>query len=444
MTVFYQFLELFATFIEGAIALFVSINLAGKKFSNKKTAVYILIISAVYTGIITFFNSLQAFSFATIFVALLFTFAAMVVATESKLIYKLCSIMMTWFFMNIIEYIFTYSFIMILGESIDISKGIALILSPSNTRAMYILLNKSLQIAVFLAFKKVCSKLKLLNEKNVTLLFVVVTVAYIILNILTNLIVSGSVVLLQFAIILSLFFIGITIISVIVSIAVSVKYENAKREQELLTMANTMMERNYTEIKHIQNTIRKQVHDFKNHLRTIDGLLPDSSEVKTYISDLLDVSYRQAQNCNCGNGVIDSIVNCKMNEAALRGVKFTHHIQLDHALDVSPVDICAILANQIDNAIEACENISDGNKYIKAEIYQKESFTIFKITNSVEKNPFNSDGNLETTKADKSLHGLGLKSIEETANKYNGYFKNDYINGSFISLAMISVNSNLH
>ncbi len=435
--VFYQFLELFATFVEGTIALSVSINLAGKKFSNKKTAVYILIISAIYTGVITFFNSLQAFSFVTIFVALLFTFTAMAFATESKVIYKLCSIMMTWFFMNIIEYIFTYSFIMILGESINISKGIALILSPGTTRAMYILLNKSLQIAVFLAFKKICSKLRLLNEKNVTLLLVVVTVAYIIMNVLTNLIVSSSVVLLQFAIILSLFFIGITIISVIVSIAVSVKYENAKREQELLTMANTMMEKNYTEIKHIQNTIRKQVHDFKNHLRTIDGLLPRDSEAKCYLNDLLEASYQQAQNCNCGNEIIDSIINCKMNEAALQGVKFTYRIQLDNTLDVSPVDICAILANQIDNALEACIKNRDENKYIKAEIYQKEGFTFFKTTNTVKENPFNSKGKHETTKADKSLHGLGLKSIEETAIKLNGYLKNEYIDGCFVSSVMI-------
>ncbi len=440
MEIFYQFLELFATFVEGAIALFVSINLAGKKFSNRKTAVYILIISALYTAIITFFNSLQAFSFATIFIALLFTFAAMVFATESKLIYKFCSIVMTWFFMNIIEYIFTYSFIMILGESIDISKGIALILSPGITRAMYILLNKSIQITVFLAFKKVCSKLKLLNEKSVTLLFLVVTVAHIILNILTNLIVSGSVVLLQFAIILSLFFIGITIISVIVLISVSFKYQNAKREQELLTMANTMMEKNYTEIKHIQNSIRKQVHDFKNHLRTIDGLITEDCEAKSYLNELLEVSYRQAQNCNCGNEIIDSIVNCKMNEAAIQGTNFKYNIQLREKLNISPVDICAILANQIDNALEACAEINgDENKFINVEIFQKDSFIFFKVTNSVKENPFNSAGKLETSKEDKILHGIGLKSISETANKHNGYLKNEYIDGCFVCLAMISV-----
>ncbi len=442
MATFYQFLELFATFVEGVIFLLVSINLAGKKYDSKTNSIYVFLVSVLYTAVITLMNNWQTFSFATIAVAILFTFVAMSFVTSGKTLYKLCSVMITIFFINLVDYIISYSLILIFGRSLNIADGVAMILSPGTSRTVFILVNKFLQIAVFFAFKKIYPKFKLLNTRSVTILLITVTLAFVVLSVLTSLILTSSVALLQIAIILSLFFIGITIISVITLTAVSFKYQNEKREKELLNLTNSMMEKNYTEIKHIQNTIRKQVHDFKNHLRTIDGLLPENCEAKTYISDLLDVSYRQAQNCNCGNEIIDSIINCKMNEAILHDIDFVHKIQFDKELKISPVDICAILANQIDNALEACINIPEiENRKITVEIWQKESFTFFKIMNTVKNNPFKSDGTLETSKDDKELHGYGIKNIQETANKHNGYLKNDYINGSFISLVMISSNA---
>ncbi len=441
MAVFYQFLELFATFVEGIILLFVSINLVGKRYNSKINAIYIFFVTVLYTAVITLMNNWQTFSFATVAVAFLFTCVAICLVTNGKIVYKLCAVMITFFFTSLVDYIISYSLMLIFGRSLNISDGVAMILSPGTARTIYILINKFLQIAVFFSFKKIYHKFKLLNSRSVALVLITVTTAYIVLSVLTSLILTSSVVLLQIAIILSLFFIGITIISVIILTAVSFKYQNEKREKELLNLTNSMMEKNYTEIKHIQNTIRKQVHDFKNHLRTIDGLLPDGSEAKAYISDLLDVSYRQVQNCNCGNEIIDSIINCKMNEAVIHDIDFVHKIQFDKELKISPVDICAILANQIDNALEACLKIpKKENRKIKVEIWQKESFTFFKIINTVKNNPFKSDGTLETSKDDNELHGYGIKNIQETANKHNGYLKNDYIDGCFVSLVMISSN----
>ena len=75
---------------------------------------------------------------------------------------------------------------MIIGKSIDISEGISLILVPGTIRMIYILINKLLQIAIFVSFHKLYSKLKLLNKKNIFLLFAVTTLSYIVMSILTN------------------------------------------------------------------------------------------------------------------------------------------------------------------------------------------------------------------------------------------------------------------
>lgn len=396
--------------------------------------------SIIYTILITLLNKWQVFSFFTIAVAIAFTFAAIFFTTRGSLLYKLCAVMITWFFIHATDYIISYCLIMIIGKSIDISEGISLILVPGTIRMIYILINKLLQIAIFVSFHKLYSKLKLLNKKNIFLLFAVTTLSYIVMSILTNLVLTDSLISLQTAVIFSLFFIILTIVISIISVVISSKYQNEKREKELIALANTLMEKNYTEIKHAQDIIRKQVHDFKNHILTIDGMLSENSNAKKYTKELLETSYQQAQNCHSGNEIIDSIINCKMNEATNQNIEFNHKILLNTKLNISFVDICAILANQIDNALEACAKISiDKERSVKVQIWQKESFVFFKVINTVDKNPFDSLNNLKSTKDNSdTMHGLGIKNIRETAAKYDGFLKNNYIDGYFISLVMVS------
>ena len=440
MELIYQFLELFATFVEGAVAVSVSTSLAGRKLSVKKNTLYVLLVSIIYTIFITLMNNWQVFSFVTIASAILFTFAAIFFTTKGKLLYKVCSTMITWFFINAADYIISYSLIMIIGKSLDISEGISLILVPGTTRMIYILINKFLQIAFFSAFHKMYSKLQLLNKKSILMLFLVTTLSYIVMSVLTNFILTDSLITLQIAVIFSLLFIVITIVISIISVAISSKYQNKKRENELIALTNTMMEKNYIEMKHTQDIIRKQVHDFKNHILTIDGMLSDNSNAKEYTKELLAASYQQAQNCHSGNEIIDSIINCKMNEAVNKNIQFNHKILLNTKLNISFIDICAILANQIDNALEACSKMAEDTKRsVKVEIWQKESFVFFKVINTVDKNPFDSLNNLKTTKDNSDyMHGFGIRNIKETAAKYDGSLKNDYIDNHFISLVMVS------
>ncbi len=81
------------------------------------------------------------------------------------------------------------------------------------------------------------------------------------------------------------------------------------------------------------------------------------------------------------------------------------------------------------------------NRFVKVEIWQKEAFIFFKVTNTTARNPFNDKHELISTKdARDGLHGLGIKNILKTVSKYGGTLKNDYINGQFISIAMVPNN----
>ena len=440
MSIVYQITEILATFIEGAIALFVSGALCGKKDEKKKYYLFYSLATVVYTVIITLMNQWQVFSFVTIAIAMVYTFIVVSFLSNGAFINKLTSVIITIFFIHATEYLISYSLIMIIGKSLNISNGIPLILETGSTRMVFLTLDKVLQILIFLCFRKTYSKLQLLNKGSLYLILVITSLSYIVMSILTQMIITDSLITLQIAVTLSLFFIILSIIITIVSVSLNAKFQNEKRETQVIMLANELMEKNYTEIKHTQDIIRKQVHDFKNHILTIDGMLSEDSNAKKYTQELLSASYQQAQNCHSGNEIIDSIINCKMNEAVNNGIEFIHKISLNTKLTISFVDICAILANQIDNALEACMKIpKDAGRNIKVEIWQKESFVFFKVINTALKNPFIDSKELITTKESKdSMHGFGIKNIKETAAKYDGTLKNDYIDGCFISLVMIS------
>ena len=438
MDVFYQFLELFATFVEGALVISVASSMSERRYSGKKHVLLVILFLIVYTALITFCNTLEVFSFVTISIGVVFSFLIVSVLSSGKCLLRITSTILTWFFLIAVEYLLTYSLIMLIGNSVDISKGFSLFITPGTYRLTLIVTDKILQLSIFILCRKLYSKIRLLSNRNLVVLSIITLLSFIVINILTGLIYTDSLLIIQIAVIFATFFIVLTLIATIFAIAISSKHQNEKRTVELMKLSGQMMEKNYSEIHKSHEIIRQQVHDFKNHLRAIDGMAEADSKVKEYTQKLLASSYSSARLCNCGNDIIDSIINCKEAEANEKCIQFEYSIDLSDTLNIEPIDICAILANQIDNAIEACEKIDNAdNRRISINIFRKESFAFFTVKNTVSEDPFNKKHELITTKNnDKGLHGFGLRIIRETAEKYNGTANNRYEDGCFISAVM--------
>lgn len=444
LNLFYQSLEIFATFVEGFIVFYITCSATGRKYPPGKHYSLVLLFTAIYTALITYLNSFDLFSFYTIVFAAVYCFIASSLICSGGILLRLTASSMAWFFIHALDAVLTYGMIMIIGGSFDLSQGLSYITEYGPSRAAYLAVNKFLQLLVFFSAHKLYPKIKLLNKKYMLWLFIITTTAFVVMEILISLTFSDSILVLQTAIILSLFFIVLAIVTTIFAVTVSSRYQNEKNELELMAVANTVMEKNFAEMKLSQNIIKQQVHDFKNHIRIIDGMLEKSSPAKEYVKELLSVSYAQAKLCQSGNDIIDSIINCKITEARAVGIPFEHRVALSSELSVSSTDICAILANQIDNALEACEKIKDPEKrFAKVEIWQKDSFIFFKVTNSVENNPFENNSELKSTKKNAGgIHGFGIKNIRETSAKYDGLLENNFKNGIFISTVMLINNAN--
>jgi len=438
MTFFYQFAELFATFTEGILVLTVASKLSENRYSKKRSFLLILLFTILYTIIITAMNKWTTFSFVTLLVCIVYTFVVTKIISKGSFLLQATSTMLSWFSISAIDYLLSYSLIMIIGHSIDLSKGIDFILSPGRTRVFFLFANKAIAIIIFTVLNRIYPRLRNLSNKYLSILLIITTCSYIVMSIITSFIMSNSILTLQISVIFSLLFILLSLIATIFAIALNSRYQSEKHERHLMEITNQLMEKNFKTIQSSQNIIRQQVHDFKNHIRTINGMLDDGAKAKKYTDELLSASYTQAQYCNCENEVINSIINCKMADAKSQSISFSHSVLLTVPIHIPSIDICAILSNQIDNAIEACEKMPpESQREIKVEIWQKESFLFFKVTNTTDNNPFNDKNELISTKADTAIHGFGVRNIHETVLRHNGDLMNNYKNGIFTSVAVV-------
>lgn len=433
----YTIVELSASLIESLLIINLITLMSGRKYGNIFNSLLVLGLASIQTVIVAFMNSLAAFSFVTILVASLYALIVTKFTSNGGILLRATACMLGMFFLHSFDYIVGFSVSLIFGHSKDIYHGFELMMRSGDTRTIYTMLNKSMQTLLFFLLKPYYEKLCLIPKKYQVALLEVTTSCYIIMSILFSLIMSDSLVVMQIAIIFSWLFIMICLIVIILMIVLNTKYQKKKQEAKMIAITNKMMEKNYKQLHLNQLAADKQVHDFTNHLKTIRGMLPKDSEAEKYICKLLAVPYCQSKLCHSGNDVIDAILNCKMVEAANMHINFSYQVQLPESLNISSIDICAILSNQIDNALDACQNILEESKrFVRVTIWQRESFLFFKVKNSVFSNPFTVGNKLISNKEGEG-HGLGLINIRDTVQKYGGVLDNQFSDNQFISIAMM-------
>ncbi len=440
METLFDFVEIGASYIENLLIFGFISRVAGRKYAGRKQGILILAFSLLLTGVVTILNSIRAFSFYTIFVGVFLFISLSKITSTGNVLLRSTACALAFFFMHTLDYLTGFSTALLFGDPTDINESFLLLMQPGTTRLAYTLVDKGIQIALYFVLYPVYRKITVLSRKYLAVVLVITVSAYAMMSILLNMIITDSIVVLQIAVLLSWLFIMLCLIAVICSVTISTQYYSQKQETEMMAVTNDLMMKNYQQLYDVQIRISQQVHDFTNHLKTLNGLIGDGTEAKTYVQTLLQAPKRQVRQSQCGNHVIDAIVNCKAEEALNSHIVFSWQITIqDPEINISSVDICAVLSNQIDNAFEACEKISRvEDRFVSVEIWKRESFVFFKVINSVDENPFDKNHRLVSKKkSTNGMHGLGIKNIQDVAGRYEGSVEMTYHNGRFISTVML-------
>ena len=212
----------------------------------------------------------------------------------------------------------------------------------------------------------------------------------------------------------------IIILGVFVFYLIKVKIEE---RDKIMSMRNHMLESNYVALQKAYNENRMLSHDFKNHMLAVNQLLSNKEfEVaEEYIETYIECMKATKQRVECGCKIIDIILNSKIEEAIDKEILFEYDIDYIGKIMVDDIDMCALLANLIDNSIESCMKVRFDKKWIKLNIVKNKEMLFILLENSVLEKQKEKRNFWETDKSDKIIHGLGTKSIDNVIKKYSGY-----------------------
>ena len=171
--------------------------------------------------------------------------------------------------------------------------------------------------------------------------------------------------------------------------------------------------------------LRRTQHDIKSHFVALLGMVEaeDMDNAVAYIRSLIDGSagHSEMEISHSGNIVIDSLINYRYALAKKEGIDFFAEIVIPSILPFESNHLAIVLGNLLENALEACREISDGKRYIAIEVYYVKKALMITVKNTCkEKRSRNKEGRFITTKKDVSNHGLGLSSVELAVNSYQG------------------------
>lgn len=202
--------------------------------------------------------------------------------------------------------------------------------------------------------------------------------------------------------------------------------------KRLSTYQRSLMETHYQEVETMYQEMRGWRHDYKNHIQVLksyadSGNLP---ALQQYLAELGENLDQVKTVIKTGNAMTDAILNSKISLARSKQIEVIVDAHIPLALTTSEVDLCIMIGNLFDNAIEASLQLPEEKRMIRVYMDMKNTQLYMCFTNltaSVKRRKEN--GRFRTTKGEG--HGFGLIRVDDIVRKYHGYLMRASEDGAF-------------
>lgn len=237
-----------------------------------------------------------------------------------------------------------------------------------------------------------------------------------------------------------LFVLGCMLIFSFAALYFWTQVQKERREKVYTMQQNGILEKNYITAKESYESNARLYHDMDNHFALLQGYLDGENikEAKEYLKKISDAKTAYQVQRYTGIEAADYILSQKQNKAEKNHIRMEIHGEYPRDCKIDPVDLCTILTNLLDNAVEACVKQPAGEpRDIHVAIRRVHQFIIIRIANSSISPPDIQDGKLRTSKKDKKRHGWGMKSVLSAVEKYQGTVEYDYKDKTFTVSAIL-------
>lgn len=217
------------------------------------------------------------------------------------------------------------------------------------------------------------------------------------------------------------------------------KYLNRRRETEKRTVPvenaeGAGQEEYFKNVEQQYQRTRELWHDLKNHIRVLEILAEEErfGELTDYLGSFKrDVEHRMVP-VRTGCAAVDALLGDKLYYAGRQGAEMSLQLCDLSRMRIREVDLCVILGNLLDNALEACAGLH-GQGRIGLRMRQEEDFYYISVVNTSGEPLCGGEGYV-SGKRDRDNgvgHGLGLRSAERIAHRYGGLLVTEYSDGEF-------------
>ena len=206
-------------------------------------------------------------------------------------------------------------------------------------------------------------------------------------------------------------------------------YEDKIKLNYLETLKQQEQE-NYKLLTLSYQQVREFKHDIENQFSVLKDMLEnnDTDAAKEYLVKLGSFVRLANRLCYTGNNAVDSIVNIKGSLARTYDIEFICKVNIITSIKTNELELCRIIGNGLDNAIEGCQRSDSPHKHIWISISEEREKLFLVITNTSDEVDTDS---LTSTKKEKGLHGIGISSIKSSVDRLGGLVKFDCTDGIF-------------
>lgn len=211
-----------------------------------------------------------------------------------------------------------------------------------------------------------------------------------------------------------------------------------KIDKQISAYQRELIETHYQEVDNMYRQIRGWRHDYRNHIQTMKAYAAngDLEAIKNYL-DLLDEDLTTVDTViKTGNPMTDAILNSKISLAKAKQIEVVVDAHIPVKLKSSEIDLCCIIGNLFDNAIEASMKLPSDKRLIRVYMDMKNTQLYISFTNFTAGKKMKKEGALFLSTKGEG-HGFGLIRIDAIVERLDGYINRNSEDGAFTTEILI-------
>ena len=210
-------------------------------------------------------------------------------------------------------------------------------------------------------------------------------------------------------------------------------------DKRITKYQNDLINKQYAEVENMYRTMRGWRHDYHNHIQTMKAYLQMNKveELEQYLNNLDKDLTTVDTVIKTGNVMVDAILNSKISLAKSKDINVNAKAIVPKELKILEIDLCVIIGNLLDNAIEACMKLDNPyDRFIRVyvDIFKEQLYISVQNSNG---GKIKKIGKTYYTTKESNSHGFGLIRVDNIVNKYKGYINRQNEEGVFATEVML-------